>query len=445
MFKMNAKSYIEIPEITRADLQGFLQANSEAIHWAALFKKYNGIFVAARKKKILAINDPQAIAHVLKDPHDAYDKNFSVYNRMKFLLGDGLLTRMGDVWRERRKLCQPHFTHHVMPEVGGIAIEKTLEMIQRWRECARKREVINLNEEFLVLALQISSQALLHCAFDYEKTLSIVRTFGKTHMGIQRAISLNPYFPSITQWLGRWRLNKVKKIVKEILTAHRTHSSSDLADTLLSQTRCPFAKMSEYDVEEEIRTFLGAGHDTTASSLMWTMVNLLQHPHYLARAQHEAATVLSSRDPVYEDIDSFTFTKMAWQESMRLYPPIWMTGRHSIKADMLLDYEIPQDSTVLICLYALHRHQHYWSDPEIFNPYRFTREAIAARDKFAYLPFGAGGHVCIAQLFATTQAPLILATILRHFDFELLSNDFSHQVLFTIHPKYPVYVRVKER
>lgn len=445
MRKMNTKSYRDIPTLSRQDVREFSQAMSGANNWLPLFEKYDGLFAVSQKKNIYAISDPQVIAHVLKDPHDNYDKNFSIYNRMKFLLGDGLLTRTGNVWRERRKLCQPYFTHHAMPELAAITIEKTQEMLARWRECARKRDVLHLNHELLALVLQISSHTLLHCTFDYTQTLSMIKTFAKAHAHVRNAISLNPYCPSLSQWLGRWHLSKVKSMVRKILKTHQARIPGDMADALLSQLHCPVATMSERDLEEEMRTFLGAGHETTASGLIWTMVNLLQHPHYLACAQHEAMTLLSSRDPVYEDIESFTFIKMAWQESLRLYPPIWMTGRHSVKADVLLDYEIPENSTLFICLYALHRHKNYWPDPECFNPYRFTREAIAARDKFAYLPFGAGGHVCIAQLFATTQAQFILAMMLRHFEFELLSKDFSQELLFTVHPKYPVYVRVKER
>lgn len=445
MFTMNAQSHTQIPTLSSKDAAEFLRNYHNADSWVSLFEKYGSVMALSQKRKLFAVSDPQAIAHILKDPHDVFDKNFSIYNRMKFLLGDGLLTRTGDVWRERRKLVQPHFTHHVMPEVAAITIEKTREMIVRWQDYARKREIIHLNNELLALVLQISSQALLHCALDYSETLSLVKTFAKTHADLRNAASLNPWWPSLSQWRGRFRLCKIKKFVKKILQAHVPNTPNDMVDTLLSQLRCPFSRFTQRDVEEEMRTFLGAGHETNASGLIWTIVNLLQHPNYLACAQHELSTLFSGRDPCYDDIESLVFTKMVWQESLRLYPPIWMTGRHLTKSSQLLDYDLPQDSTLFVCLYALHRNQQYWPDPNVFNPYRFTREAIAARDKFAYLPFGSGGHVCIAQLFATTQAQLILAMILKQFDIELLSADLSHELLFTIHPKYPVYVRVKER
>lgn len=332
-----------------------------------------------------------------------------------------------------------------MSEVARISIEKTQAMMARWQRYARTREVVHLNQELLTLVLQIASQALLHTGFDDRRSASLVKNFAKAHRHIRRAISLHPYVPSVSQWLGRWQLSKMKTEVKKILKQHQPNTPSDMADTLLWQQHCPVHPLTQQDIEEEVRTFLGAGHETTASSLLWTILNLLQHPRYLADVQQELSSVFAGRELRYEDISSLVVTKMALQESLRLYPPIWMTGRHLVQTDELSGYTLPTGSTIFLCLYALHRDTRFWSNPEIFNPYRFTRDAIQARDKQAYLPFGAGGHVCIAQLFAMTQMQVIVALLLQRFELELLSSDISQELLFTIHPKHPIYVRVKER
>lgn len=441
---MSTKSHHDIPIASKKNLTDFLRS-ADADAWATLFEHYDGLVALAPKKKLFGTNDAQVISDILKDSHDAYDKNFTIYNRMKFMLGDGLLTRTGDVWRDRRKLLQPHFTHHAMPEIAAITVEKTNEMIQRWQRYAQKREIIDLGQELLVIALQISSQALFHCALDDKKSRYLVNTFSKLHHQVCGAISLNPFCPSLAQWRARFALFKVKRMIKKILKHHLQQVPNDMVDTLLQASRCPVAALMPADIDEEMRTFLGAGHETTASGLTWTIFHLLKHPDYMAQMQNELDTVLNEREIAYDDLVSLTFTKMIFQEGLRMYPPIWMTGRHLVKPDILLNYELPEDATVVICLYALHRNKRYWSNPDEFNPYRFTREAVAARDKHAYLPFGAGAHVCIAQLFGLTQGQIILAMLMRRFEFELLSDDFSQELLFTIRPKYPVYVRVKER
>ncbi|MBP9726169.1 MAG: cytochrome P450 [Gammaproteobacteria bacterium] len=441
---MSTKSHRSIP-LVQMGFMSQLAHLSKAEKLIALFEKYGDIVAISQREKFFAVNDVDAIGHILRDNSEAYDKHFPLYDRVKFFLGDGLLTHAGDVWRQRRKLIQPHFTHYAMPEVFSVTVEKTKEMILRWKRYAREREAFDLGQELLTLMLQISSKVLFHHELDYSKSRFLVSAYGKTQCNVNRAISMNPWFPSLAQWKARITHAQIGQAIEEIIKNHVPQVPADMLDTLLTATRCPMASLSQHDVHEEMRTFLGGGHETTGSGLVWTMATLLQHPEYVERLQHELTTVLDKRDPVYEDLPSLTLNKMIFQEGLRLYPPIWITGRRLLRPDVLCGYSIPEESTVTICMYALHRDECHWEEPDLFNPYRFTQEAVAARHKYAYLPFGAGSRGCIAQLFSMIQGPMVLAMLMQNFEFELLSNDFSHELFFTIRPKYPVYVRVKER
>lgn len=441
---MSTQSYRNIPA-AQLHFMSQHQTSSKAETLIAIFEKYGDIAALSQRQKFFAVNDVGAIAHILRDNSSAYDKHFPLYDRVKFFLGDGLLTHTGDLWRQRRKLIQPHFTHHAMPDVLAVTVEKTKAVIARWREHARNRTVINLGQELLALMLQISSEALFHYPLDYAKSHFLVNAYGCTQRNVNRAISMNPWIPSLAQWKARRTHHQIGVAIKEIIRGHVLQTPTDMLDTLLAATRCPVAALTHADIHEEMRTFLGGGHETTGSGLVWTMATLLQNPSYIEKLHSELRDVLQGRDPVYEELNSLTLTKMIFQEGLRLYPPVWVTGRRLLESDVLCGYELPKDSIVTMCMFALHRDARHWQDPDQFNPYRFEPEAVAARNKYAYLPFGAGSRGCIAQQFSMIQGPIVLAMLMQHFDFELLSNDFSYELFFTIRPKYPIFVRVKER
>lgn len=434
----------DIPTIPLSLLIQIFNLN-QAEKLLTIHQRYPNIVALTKKKDFLAVQDVDAIQHILRDNSVAYDKNFSLYDRVKLFLGDGLLLQTGEEWRKRRKLSQPYFTHHSMAHVFAVALDKSEQLVQRWRFYAHQRVVVNLAQELSTVMLQIAAEVLFSTSVSYEEACHLVSVYAKTQRYAHRAISMHRWFPSIAQWRARYGSAQLKKAIEAIVHHHIPQTPPDMLDSLLAATQCPVMNMTKSNVCDELQTFLGGGHETTTSGFLWTMVQVLQHPHYVDLLQKEVDSVFSGRHFFYEDLESLSLTKMIFQEGLRLYPPVWITARRLLESDVLCGYSIPKDTIVTICLYSLHRDLRHWVDPETFNPYRFTPEAIAARHKYAYIPFGAGARGCIAQLFSMTQVSVVLAMLMKHFNCELLSSDFSYDLYFTIRPSYPIYVRVTER
>ena len=152
------------------------------------------------------------------------------------------------------------------------------------------------------------------------------------------------------------------------------------------------------------------------------------------------------RTPRYEDLAKLPYTRMVIEESMRLYPPAHTFGRSPIADDEVLGHRIPAGAEVLIVPWLLHRKPSLWENPDRFDPERFAPERVAARPRFAYLPFGAGPRICIGAAFAMAEAMLILATIAQRYRLRLKpGHPVEPQGLITLRPRYGLRMMLESR
>jgi cytochrome P450 len=194
--------------------------------------------------------------------------------------------------------------------------------------------------------------------------------------------------------------------------------------------------MSDQQLRDEVMTFVLAGHETTAVALAWTWYLLARHPDADARLRAEVAAVLGGRAPTVEDLPALRYTRMVLEETMRLYPPVWGLGRQAIAADSIGGYPIRAGAPVSMSPYVTHRHPAVWDDPERFDPERFTPERVAARPRFAYLPFSGGPRLCIGNEFALMEATLVLALVAQRYRLVLApERRVVPQVTLTLRPR----------
>jgi cytochrome P450 len=155
-----------------------------------------------------------------------------------------------------------------------------------------------------------------------------------------------------------------------------------------------------------------AGHETTALALTWTFYLLSLHPHIEARVRSEIAAVTGGSAMRWEHIESLRYTQQVIQEAMRLYPPVPLIVREAQRVLRLGTETIGPGTLVYMPIYAVHRHEEFWDRPDMFDPDRFAPEAVKARDRYGYLPFGAGARICIGMSFAQMEATAVLAVLL---------------------------------
>jgi cytochrome P450 len=173
------------------------------------------------------------------------------------------------------------------------------------------------------------------------------------------------------------------------------------------------APMNEEQLIDNLLTFYLAGHETTAKALTWTLYLLARAPDWSAALKDEVARVTGGAPVAAQHIDKLALTQQVVKESMRLYPPVPMMSRQAVTALKLGSHAIPAGTSVVIPIYALHRHRARWPEPDLFDPTRFAPEQEAKVSRYQYLPFGAGPRICIGMAFAMIEATAILATLLQ--------------------------------
>jgi len=169
---------------------------------------------------------------------------------------------------------------------------------------------------------------------------------------------------------------------------------------------------SDTEVIDNILTFIGAGHETTALALTWTFYLLSNHPEIEAKILAEISEVCGGSELQADQVARLEYTRQVVMEAMRVYPPVAAVGREVMAPFMMSEHQLQAGNRVLIPIYAVHRHKLLWENPEIFDPERFAPEAVKARHRFAWLPFGAGPRICIGMQFALLEAVAILGTLL---------------------------------
>ena len=381
------------------------------------------------------INDPDFIRHVLVDNNRNYTKDTYINQMFKKAVADGLLTSEGETWRRQRRLMQPAFHQQRLATLDKIITERVEIMLKSWELAYQKGESILIAHEIAALTLAITTKIL----FGIDLGEEIGRVGAAVDMGgalLERPN--NPRFRDGLKTIGE-SIDRIIFARKEITT-----EEPDLLSLLLqAQDAQSDEGHKDHELRHQMVTLLLAGYETTASALTWTWYLLAQNPQAARRLYEEAQTVLNGRIPAYPDLEHLPYTRMVFEESLRLYPPAWILGRRAISEDRIGQYHIPARAIVAISPYTIHRHPAHWEEPERFDPFRFSRQRSSSRHRFAYIPFGAGPRQCIGNNLAMIEAGLILPMIAQRFAL-VLENDrpIKPEVVFVLRPDRQMRMRL---
>ncbi|MCS6925788.1 MAG: cytochrome P450 [Candidatus Binatia bacterium] len=387
---------------------------------------------------VFLLNHPAYIQDVLVTHHRNFVKGRGL-ERAKDFLGEGLLTSEGELHRRQRRLVQPAFHRQRIAAYGAVMVEYAARTRARWQEGAR----IDIAQEMMRLTLAVVTKTLFDA--EVEAEASAVGAAITTLMeGWPRLMS--PFYPvwkrlplPSTRRLAEAGA-RLDAIIHQIISERR-RSGADRGDLLsmllLAQDEEGGGGMTDKQVRDEAMTLFLAGHETTANALTWTWYLLSQHPQVDAQLYAELDRVLAGRLPTADDVPQLPYTRMVFAESMRLYPPAWVLGRRALEAYEIPPYTIPANALLLMSPYVVHRDPRYFSDPDRFDPQRWTPEAQAERPKFAYFPFGGGPRQCIGEAFAWMEGVLLLATIAQRWRLRLVpGHPVVPHPLVTLRPKY---------
>jgi enediyne biosynthesis protein E7 len=376
----------------------------------------DAVRVVIGPKTLYIFNHPDHAKHVLADNAANYHKGIG-YVEAKKALGDGLLTSEGELWRKQRRTIQPVFQNRRLAARAGIIADEAERLVKRLRGHIGGPPVDVLHE-LTGLTLAVLGQALL------DADLSAFESVGHSFEAVQdQAMFEMETMGTVPLWLPlpkQRRFHKARKDlgrIVEALVARRLAEPTDGDDVLtrlIESTRAEAdPKVGEQRMRDELVTLLLAGHETTASTLGWTLHLLSHHPEVTERLRAEVLDVVGDRAPGFADLERLTYTSMVLQEAMRLYPPVWILTRNAQGDDEIGGYHVPAGSDVLICPYTLHRHPALWDEPTRFDPGRFDPARTANRPRYAYIPFGAGPRFCVGNHLGLLEATLVLVTLVR--------------------------------
>ncbi|CCH55669.1 cyc2 [Fibrisoma limi BUZ 3] len=388
---------------------------------------------------------PEETRYVLQENNRNYGRGRS-FAVLRQFLGNGLLTSEGDFWRRQRRLAQPAFHKQKLAILAETMIDEAVAWADRLQQADHKGPV-NVTSATIDATLRIVSRTLFGSVLtDGVDNLSNALA-SLNHLAnntLINPIRLPKWIPTPNQRAFRRATETVDRLIHQIIQTRRASAEShdDLLDMLLrAEDEETSERMSDQQLRDEVVTLFIAGHETTATSLAWTLHLLANHPDVQARAKAEVETVLAERDrPSPEDLRSLTYLMQIIQESLRMYPPAWAMTRLSLGPDQLGDYAIKAGDGILLSPYVLHHDPASWPEPEQFNPDRFLPERVKERHPYAFLPFGGGPRLCIGNQFALMEMQVMLAVLLQRFIIKPTGQPIDAQPLITLRSKQAVTV-----
>jgi len=407
-----------------------------------LFEKYGDIVSLRGPIKIAFLFHPEYVGHVLKENFLNYKKSIS-YKEFYPLIGQGLVTSEGKLWRTQRTLVRkdfrPQAIHAYIAEMDKI----TKELINEIESQLADRDKYDVN---LIDMLGLHTYKIIcRCLFNLE--------VGERELQLQKhALGLERYTTkrifSILKWplwvptIANLKLKKSLKIVNKVVGDIIEHAKEDLDQSSPFLRRLILSGIDQQQIRDEIVTFLIAGHETTSNALAWTINLLATNPEVQQKLIDQVADNYSGESLDIISLQKMSYVRNVVSESMRILPPVPFLSRQNINSDVIGGYKINKE-TIVICAQAItHLDERFHKDAKQFNPDRFNLEMV----KYSYFPFAEGPRKCIGEDFAIQEMMIFLIGFFQKFTVKLQDKFTPIPAIYiTMKPKNGMLVSISSR
>ena len=395
------------------------------------------------------VMDPGALKRVLRDRVEDYPKSTVTKLILEPAIGDSIFVAEGAEWLWQRRTAAPVFSHRNVAALAPVmtaAAERSSARIG-----AATGRAADLFQEMVTATFEVISDVTFSGgeSFDRASVHKAIEVFisGSAKVSLLDIVGAPAWVPRPGRLISGNAMREMKRVSDEAIEARKaagTHDVPDLLDLLIEgEDPKTGRKMTTSELRDNLLTFIVAGHETTALTLSWALYLCAFDPAVQGRARAEAQGVLGTRAATAEDVASLPYIRQIVDETLRLYPPAAFLSRSAMAADELCGREVRPGDTVILPIYALHRHHMLWDRPDAFDPERFADPKSI--DRFAYLPFGDGPRVCIGANFAVQEAVIILATLLARHRFGLVEGKAPKPVMIlTLRPEGGVWLTVED-
>lgn len=401
------------------------------------FLKYGDTFAVriGPKTRVIFTSDAQIIRQILQKNHRNYTKSELQTRDLAKYIGHGILTSEGESWRRHRKMIQPAFHKEALSgltelmfrvirtELAGIPEGKTFDVFPVMSD----------------LAFQVVAQSLFS-AGDLREDMNHLQQITESNQHMLIREMRQPYLKWWFRLSGRvgrhLALSKEARQLLDRLIEERVTSGQhpgDLLDMLLKARYEDGSQMKRRQLIDEVLILFLAGHETTANVLSFTNFLLARNPEVQEELYQSVRDLDFESGNKLELIRKLGFTQQCLEESMRLYPPVYVVDRVSLDEEYLKGNRYPAGTTWLMSLYELHRHPDLWEDPLSFRPQRFTPESKKGYTGF-YFPFGAGPRMCIGNNFAMYEMLLAIGWLVKYYRISTDMKSLELNPLISLKP-----------
>ncbi|MGE0644042.1 MAG: cytochrome P450 [Nitrospira sp.] len=436
------------PELRRDTLGFFLRCQS----YGDVVKLPMGLVIELLLRKgdavTYVLNHPADIKHVLVTNQDNYQKGMvpPVESR---IFGLGVLHTESDLHHRQRRLFLPFFHGNHVTAYTELITNQAHDVVGRWHDGAP----VDIEHEMARLTLSIIWRLLFGQEIEAEsdivrEAISIGQGLIKTQYDSLMASMTPLWVPTRVHRTFNRRFHAIEAMIYARIEERRTTSErhDDLLGLLLAARDTDGRPLTNKEIRDQLVTFLLAGHETTANALTWNWFLLSQFRSVRERLTRELNEVLGGRLPTAADVPRLRYTKMVWEESLRLYPPAWSLHTRVGRAEDHLPSGavLPPGAWVFISPWSVHRNARWFPDPDRFDPERFSDEAKRTHTPYSYIPFGAGGRRCLGESFAELEGLLILATVASRVQLRLIDGQtIQPEPVMTLRPNVPVRMIVR--
>ena len=407
--------------------------------------------LGSSRRGILLVNDPEITRTILTNPLEHFPKNDLMVGALEPLVGESIFVSDGAAWRRQRQMVEPAFSHMGIARAFRWMREAVDDYEKHLDGVAARGETFSLDAAMSHLTADIICRTIFSKSLEIGTARDVFTSFAE----FERSVASVDLYQLI---VGKpWSKVRQPDHVLSACERIRAHidallapaleagaSGGDIvADLVAARDATTGEGFTRKELIDQIGVFFLAGHETTASVMTWAFFILSQRPEMVERMRAEIDAVVGSDEVELSHVKKLEFVRDVFREALRLYPPITFIPRVAAEHTQIGRYRAKKGTMIMIAPWTTHRHHALWPHPDLFDPERFMSDEIIPG---SYMPFGLGPRICVGAAFATIESGLMLARLVRRYDFEAIAPEEVKPVArLTTRPASEIMMRVRRR
>jgi len=387
--------------------------------------------------------DPDMVTELLAGAGRRFPKSQFTHNVIGTAVGNGMILSEGAKWKEQRQRYAPLFAARNLPVLTAHFAQTGEELADFFAEAKGKVDVADAAQEATLTNI---SRVMFsgNEAVSKQDVRNGMRRFTDyiSYMSLFDLMGLPKWFPR-KKWLkSKEPIHSLRKLARDVIETRQAKRHPDPEDFLDLLIEALEADKEDIDTTvDNLLTFVAAGYETSANSIAWGLYLLAMHPEAQARIRQEVLKACPAGPIAYENLPDMPLLQAHVRETLRLYPAGALFARDATEETTIKDVTFKKGDVIMFPIYALHRNEALWEDPEAYQLDRFLG---ASYPRGQYIPFGDGPRICIGAQYAEAEIMVLLASVLRKASFEMSDEPLPELVLtFTMRPGGPIVLNAR--